>query len=255
MSSEDNKDDEMAQDPAMGEQPDEMAAEIDPGDESLEQGGDASAQADDAPKTYEELLSEVAVLKDQLLRAIAETENVRRRGERERSDLAKYSITGFAREILSVADNLNRAMDSVSEEARASNSELNTLYEGIEFTAKEIPVCFSRFGIEPVDALGQRFDHNFHQAMFEVEDPSQPVGTVVQVIQPGYKIHERLLRPAMVGVAKGGPKAEESAPVEEVAAEGKPGASASGPAAAYEKQAEAADAVAEETNPKLDTEL
>lgn len=254
MSPEDNNDDETAKDLEMGEHQDDTVAETEFGDESLEEDGDPSEQADEGTKTYEELQSEVAVLKDQLLRAIAETENVRRRGERERSDLSKYSITGFAREILSVADNLNRAMDSVSEEDRASNSELNTLYEGIEFTAKEIPICFARFGIEPVEALGQRFDHNFHQAMFEVEDPSQVAGTVVQVIQPGYKIHDRLLRPAMVGVAKGGPKAEEPSTGEEVPVEEKPAVSTSGPAA-YEKQAEAADAVADDKSSKLDTEL
>lgn len=251
MSPEDNKEDETPETPETPET-DEDAPEL----EEVAEGEDAPLEdGGDELKTYEELQSDIAVLNDQLLRAIAETENVRRRGERERSDLSKYSITGFAREILSIADNLQRAMDSVTEESRASNPELNTLYEGIEFTAKEIPNCFDKFGISPVEAMGQRFDHNFHQAMFEVEDPSQPAGTIVQVMQPGYKIHDRLLRPAMVGVAKGGPKADDADATEEAANDSQAGPAVSGSAAAYEKQADAADNVSDESMPKLDTEL
>ena len=240
-------------------------------DSQTPEGGDEGAGTDQAadetsesaeggPATYEELQSEVATLKDQLLRALAETENIRRRGERERADLAKYAPANFARDILSVADNLQRALESVSDDARAANEELNNFYAGIEITAKELPAGFERFGIKPIDALGKRFDHNFHQAMFELDDPSQPAGTVVQVIQTGYMIHDRLLRPAMVGVAKGGPKpdaatddetalppeAGEVAEAEKAATEGH---------AAYEKRADAVDGDGETTGPKLDTEL
>ena len=139
---------------------------------------------------------------EQLENSIAESENVRRRTEREKADSSRYAITNFARSILSVADNLNRALESVSEEACEGSEELKNLYIGIEMTGKEIDNVYEQFGIKAIEALGKKFDHNFHQAMFEVEDLEQPAGVVVQQVQKGYVIHERLLRPAMVGVAK-----------------------------------------------------
>lgn len=188
-----------------------------------EPAGDEEAPESDAPPTYEELLSDVASLKDQLLRALAETENVRRRAERDKADLSKYAVANFAREVLGVADNLRRAVEAVDKDAAEGNEDLKNLHVGIEMTQKALEASYERFGIKPIAAMGEKFDHNFHQAMFEVEDPERPEGVVVQEIQTGYMIHDRLLRPAMVGVSKGGPKPEagpEAAPEEPDAADG-----------------------------------
>ncbi|MCH9020319.1 MAG: nucleotide exchange factor GrpE, partial [Proteobacteria bacterium] len=145
---------------------------------------------------------EVAELKDRLLRAMAETENVRRRAARDREDASKYAVTGFARDILPVIDNLRRALDSVPEEAR-NEAPIASLVAGVEMTERELLGAFERHGIRRIDPMGERFDHNLHQAVFEVDDPQTPPGTIVEVVQPGYVIADRLLRPAMVGVAKG----------------------------------------------------
>ena len=202
-----------------GDRPEEAAAEG-PTDETgdMEPAGaepageeDASGSdvpGSDAPPTYEELLSDVASLKDQLLRALAETENVRRRAERDKADLSKYAVANFAREVLGVADNLRRAVEAVDRDTAEGNEDLKNLHVGIEMTRKALEASYERFGIKPIEAMGEKFDHNFHQAMFEVEDPDRPEGVVVQEIQTGYMIHDRLLRPAMVGVSKGGPKPE-----------------------------------------------
>jgi molecular chaperone GrpE len=147
---------------------------------------------------------ELAELKDRLLRALAETENVRRRAEREREDTAKYAVTGFARDVLPVADNLGRALAAIGPDLRGKDPGLDALIAGIELTDRELKSIFERHGIRRIDPLGERFDHNFHQAMMEVEDPTKPPGTVVQVLQAGYVLRDRLLRPAMVAVAKGG---------------------------------------------------
>ena len=173
-----------------------------------EEAPESNVPESDAPPTYEELLSDVASLKDQLLRALAETENVRRRAERDKADLSKYAVANFAREVLGVADNLRRAVEAVDKETVEGNEDLKKLHVGIEMTQKALEATCERFGIKPIEAMGEKFDHNFHQAMFEVEDPDQPEGVVVQEIQTGYMIHDRLLRPAMVGVSKGGPKPE-----------------------------------------------
>ena len=143
-------------------------------------------------------------LRERLLRTMAELENTRRRGEREREETAKYAIAGFARSVLTVADNLRRAIASVPEEAR-ENEALKPLLEGVEMTERELLRAFERHGIKAVEPLGEKFDHNFHQAMFEVESDGQPPGTVVQVMETGYVIADRLLRPAMVGIAKARP--------------------------------------------------
>ncbi len=146
--------------------------------------------------------AEVADAKDKLLRALAETENVRRRAQREREDASKYGAANFARDLLSVADNLRRAIESVPE-AQAADELTRTLLQGVAATERELLAAFERHGIRRIDPSGQRFDHNFHQAIFEQENTGQPAGTIVQVLQPGYVMHDRLLRPAMVGVAKG----------------------------------------------------
>jgi len=145
-------------------------------------------------------------LNDKLLRALAETENMRRRAQRDKEDATKYAIANFAREMLSVGDNLRRAMDSVDAEIRGKDAAVEQIMVGLEMTEREIQNIFERFGIKTIQALGEKFDHNLHEAMFEIEDPSKPAGTVVQEVETGFVLNDRLLRPAKVGVSKGGPK-------------------------------------------------
>jgi molecular chaperone GrpE len=151
------------------------------------------------------LEAELAEQKDRLLRALAETENVRRRAHREREDASKYAVTGFAKDLLSVADNLRRALDSLPE-TEVRDERTRSLMAGVAATERELLSVFERHGIRRIDPKGEPFDHNLHQAIFEVEREDQPSGAVIEVLQPGYVLHDRLLRPAMVGVAKGGPK-------------------------------------------------
>lgn len=167
--------------------------------------GAAAAAATAAASVQEQLArseAELAETKDRLLRALAETENVRRRAERERADALKYGGASLARELLNVADNLRRALDSAPAD-QAADERTRTLVQGVAATERELLAAFERNGIRRIDPAGERFDHNLHQAIFEVENTGQPPGTVVQVLQPGYVMHDRLLRPAMVGVAKG----------------------------------------------------
>jgi molecular chaperone GrpE len=147
------------------------------------------------------LAAENAKLKDQALRALAEVENMRRRAERDREDANKYAISSFARDLLSVADNLNRALAAVPAD-HAGDETVKNLIAGVEATERELLAAFERRGLTRIAPMGEKFDPNFHQAMFEVPDNSHPVGTVVQVLAPGWVIHDRLLRPAMVGVSK-----------------------------------------------------
>lgn len=163
----------------------------------------SGASAEAAAPEESGLEKEIAELKDRLLRALAETENVRRRAEREREDTAKYAVTGFARDMLPVADNLSRALAAVGD-ARGKDPAVDALIAGIELTDRELNAIFERQGIRRIDPAGERFDHNLHQAMMEVEDATKPSGTVVQVLQTGYVLRDRLLRPAMVAVSKGG---------------------------------------------------
>lgn len=144
-------------------------------------------------------------LRDQMLRALAEAENTRRRADRDRQDIARYAITDFARDLLATADNLRRALDAVPDDAVGQDGVLTNLSEGVAATERELQSAFEKFGVRRIEALDQTFDPNVHQAMFEVPDTGKPAGTVVQVIQDGYMIHDRLLRPALVGIAKAGP--------------------------------------------------
>ena len=163
-----------------------------------------------------ELQEELAETKDQLLRAVAETANVRRRAQREKEDVGKYAITNFAREMLSVSDNMVRALGSVRlEEEKQANSEIsapvllerfNNFILGVTMIETEMKKTFERIGIEQIEPIGQPFDPKYHHALFEVEDLDKPSGTVIQVIEAGYLLRERLLREAKVGVSKGGPK-------------------------------------------------
>ena len=157
-----------------------------------------------------ELEAELAEQKDRLLRALAETENVRRRAQREREDASRYAVAGFAKDLLSAADNLRRALESLPE-SEAKDNRTRSLLAGVAATERELLSIFERHGIRRIDPKGERFDHNFHQAIFEAERPDHSSGTIVEVLQPGYVLYDRLLRPAMVGVAKGGPKPSEPA--------------------------------------------
>ena len=158
-----------------------------------------------APSSPEERLAaveaELADTKDRLLRALAETENARRRSQREREDSQKYAISGFAKDLLTAVDNLRRALDAMPE-AEIADSRTRSLLDGVAATERELLGAFERHGVKRIDPKGERFDHNLHQAIFEAERPGAPAGTVIEVLQPGYVLHDRLLRPAMVGVAK-----------------------------------------------------
>ena len=157
------------------------------------------------PDPLDALRAENAELKDRLLRAMAEMENLRKRTEREKAEATLYAASNFARDILSVADSIGRALQAVPEKHREQADEATrNLIAGIEVTEKELLSVFSRHGIRRIDPLGEKFDPNLHQAMFEVPNPDVPSGTVVQVVQAGYLIGERLLRPALVGVSKDG---------------------------------------------------
>ncbi|MDQ0395814.1 nucleotide exchange factor GrpE [Labrys monachus] len=163
---------------------------------------------DGAFEVLTKLQAENAELKDRLLRTLAEVENVRRRGEREVNDTRLYAIAKFAGDMLGVADNMGRALATIPAEARATgDATIKALVEGAELTEREMLRALEKHGVKKIDPKGERFDPNFHQAMFEVPDPSVPNGTVAQVVQVGYSIGSRVLRPAMVGVARGGPKA------------------------------------------------
>ena len=168
-------------------------------------GAPVDTEAGSADNRLTALEAELAEQKDRLLRALAETENVRRRAQREREDASKYAVTAFAKDLLSGADNLRRALDSLPE-AEVKDERTRSLLAGVAATERELLSVFERHGIRRIDPKGDPFDHNFHQAIFEAEREDQPSGTVVEVLQPGYVLHDRLLRPAMVGVAKGGPK-------------------------------------------------
>jgi len=148
------------------------------------------------------LKAEVAAMKDRALRAVAEAENVRRRADKERVDTLKFAASGLARELLPVVDNLRRALDSVPEESRGENEVLKNLLVGVEMTEKMLLDALGKSQIVKIDPLDEKFNYAEHQAIQEVPGTGKPAGTVVQVLQPGYKLHDRLLRPAMVLVAK-----------------------------------------------------
>ena len=160
--------------------------------------------------------AQAAEFKDRLLRTLAEMENLRKRTEREVADARIYGVASFARDLLVVADNMRRALEAVSPELRASAEDgVKALIEGVELTERELLKALEKNGLRQYSPQGEKFDPNVHQAMFEVPDASVPAGSIVQVVQPGYMIGERVLRPAMVGVSKGGPKA---APVSSISA-------------------------------------
>jgi molecular chaperone GrpE len=144
----------------------------------------------------------MASLKDQLLRQMAETENLRKRAERERDETARYAVTKLARDLLDVADNLGRAVSAIEAGQETLSPGVQTFVEGVKMTQSALESTFERHKIQKINPKGEPFDHNFHQAMFEVPTGDHVPGTVMEVLQPGYVLHDRLLRPAMVGVAK-----------------------------------------------------
>ena len=161
-----------------------------------------TSQADPRDAKIAELEAEAAKLRDSWVRAAAETDNIRKRSQRELEDTRKYAINGFATDMVSVLENLKRAAESIPADARANNELLKTLGEGVDLTLQELLGTFERYGIKRIDPIGQKFDHNLHQAVVQVEQAGIEPGTVVQVVQAGYIIGERLLRPAMVAVSK-----------------------------------------------------
>lgn len=174
-------------------------------------GGAAGAELDLAGRAAA-LEAELAGTKDKLLRALADTENVRRRADRDREQERRYAAASFAKDLLSVADNLRRALDSAPE-AQAQDEFARTLFAGVAATERELLAAFERHGIRRIEPQpGEKFDHNLHQAMFEVDNTGKTAGTIVQILQPGYVMHDRLLRPALVGVAKAAARPPEDAP-------------------------------------------
>ena len=162
--------------------------------------------------SVEALTKEAAESRDKMLRTLAEMENLRKRTSREVADARVYGITGFARDVLDIADNLQRALDAVPQETRAAaDPGLKALIEGVELTERSLLNALEKNGVKKFDPTGEKFDPNFQQAMYEVPDPTVPSGTVVQVVQSGYMIGDRILRPALVGVSKGGAKSAPAA--------------------------------------------
>ena len=171
-------------------------------DPASDQAQTAEIQASDLIAELEKARAEAGALKDQLLRALAEAENTRRRTQRDREEFARYATSPLAKEILPVADNLARALAAVPQEALDKDEALRNLVEGIAATDRQLQAALERHDIKRIDPKGEKFDSHRHQAMFEVSDSGEPAGTIVQVLQPGYMLHDRLLRPALVGVAK-----------------------------------------------------
>ena len=219
----DDPETEAAEDAAIAMEQDENSLDLDATEaeeyEAIKKidGGDEPGIEDqaDEPDELETAYAEVADLKDKLLRAMAETENIRRRSEREKAGSRKFAITDFARDMLAVADNLQRALAAVTDAARDGNPELAQLLEGVELTRKELQGHFGKHGIKEIDPMGEKLNPNLHQAVVQLEDPEAAQGTIIQVMQPGYVIHDRLLGAAMVGVAKGAPTSNGEVPVAE----------------------------------------
>ena len=175
-------------------------------DEAVAEAEEDAALDDDAISPLAELQVANNALKDQMLRLAADMENLRKRTAREMQDAKTYAVTNFARDMLSVSDNLRRALDAIPADARETDPSLKALAEGVEMTERAMLNTLERHGVTQIAPEGQKFDPNFHQAIFEVPNVEVPNNTVVQVMQTGYAIGDRVLRPAMVGVSRGGPK-------------------------------------------------
>ncbi|KKJ77201.1 hypothetical protein WH95_09120 [Kiloniella litopenaei] len=186
--------------------PDDLVNE-EAADEATVDTASAAEEAKSDAVRVAELDAQNAQLTDKLLRTMADMENLRNRTRRDKEDAIKYAPQKLVTDLIGVMDNLQRALSAVSEEAAEGNEDLKTLRDGVEMTNREMLKVFEKHNITEVEAMGARMDPHSHEALFEIPDPSQPEGTIVQVIQPGFRLHDRLLRPARVGVAKGGPVA------------------------------------------------
>ena len=184
-------------------------AEVNPDAQPAEAAGETAedAQAAAAAQRIKALEAEVAELKDRSLRALADAENTRRRAQRETADARKFGPSGLAKDLLNVSDNLRRALESVPDELRQGDEQLNNLATGVEMVEKELLGAFGKHGITKIEPLGEPFNHDLHEAMYEVAGTGKPAGTVVELMQPGFLLHDRLLRPARVGIAKAEPEA------------------------------------------------
>ena len=184
---------------AVGEEALSVIVDDDGAEQAAEIGPERVAELE---RALADANAKIAELKDQTLRALAESENVRRRVQRDRDEALKFATTGLAKDLLPVADNLRRALDAIPKDALEKDEALRNFATGVEMTERLLLAAFERHQIKRIEALGQKFDSNLHQAMFEVPGTGQPAGTVVQVLEAGYTISDRLLRPALVGVAK-----------------------------------------------------
>mgnify|MGYP001214115527 FL=1 len=183
------------EDQAQQEQEEDATENQETTETDIEENSDTNE--DDIQKLKEEIES----LKDQRLRAVAELENFRKRAEKDQSDALKYGIANFAKEIINIGDNIERAKSSISEEVR-SNESIKSVVDGLDLIAQSTMATFEKIGIKKIESINQKFDHNLHQAMMEIEKNDCEPGTIVQELIPGYTLHDRLLRPAMVGVSK-----------------------------------------------------
>ena len=179
------------------DQPDMNSANLDTVEEELIETEDQGLEGRIA-----ELEGELADFKDRSLRALADAENTRRRSEREVLDAKKYGSSNLVKDLLNVSDNLHRALEAVGEDVKELDETVKNLVVGVQMVEKEMLDVFEKHGVTKLEPVGEKFNHDFHQAMYEVEDTGQPTGTIVELLQPGYVMHDRLLRPAMVAVAK-----------------------------------------------------
>ncbi len=209
----------------MDEASEEMGKKRNAEEPEVAEGGDHAGEPASPEERASALETELAEMKDRMLRALAEAENTRRRAAREREEMQKYAIAGFARDLLNAADNLRRALESAPP-SEITDARVESLLAGVAATERELLAAFERHGIRRIDPKGERFDHNAHQAIYEVEREATPGGTIVEVLQPGYLLFDRLLRPAMVGVAK--EKAKPSASPEGGQGNGKGGGGTEG---------------------------
>ena len=170
--------------------------------ETNESAEDSNENNSDSPENIiEKLNEEIQDLKDQRLRAAAELENFRKRAEKDQADALKYGVSNFAKEIINIKDNVERAQSSISEDVR-SNDAVKSIVEGLDMIAQSAVATFEKIGIKKIESLNEKFDHNLHQAMMEIENDEVEPGTIVQELISGYTLHDRLLRPAMGGVSK-----------------------------------------------------
>ena len=172
--------------------------------EDVNSAANAAAPADEPQDPLLAMTAERDELKDQLLRALADTENMRRRSEREAVNVRKYGHTPFARDLVGAIDNLARAVESAPDDLETLDETTKSLITGIQLSWTELQSVIEKHGIKRIEPRGEKFDYNLHQAMFEVPTLDQPSGIVLEVVQHGYVLHDRLLRPAMVGVSKAG---------------------------------------------------